>query len=154
MDPLSHLLTILLLMYPPVPPRKLSPHIPSPGRTSPGRHSCLGLTQDTLPQSPGSCHTWSVDTLDTVDNGSHQMLRPLTKIPRTLCHTLSSPEAPGPQSPDSHSGLLMMSSPQLLPSRQFSLTPPPGCGEDSCGPAVVESGAVINLKSRPINPPG
>lgn len=150
----SYLLTILRLMYPHFPPQRLSPcaRTAPPGRTSPGQHSLLGLTQDTLPQSPGSCHTWSVDT---GDNGSHQMLRPLTKIPRTLCHTPHSPEAPGPpHSPDSHSGLLMMSSPQLLPSRHFSLTPPPGCGEDSWGPAVVESGAVINLKSRPINPPG
>ena len=63
---------------------------------------------------------------------------------------------PGPHSPCSHSGLLSMSWlswPQLVPSLQFSLAPP-SCWEDSWGPAVVESGAVINLKSRPINPPG
>ena len=64
MESLSHLLTNPPLMYPHFSLEKLPPcpRTAGPGRTSPGRHSWLGLTQDTLAQSPGSCHTWSPDT--------------------------------------------------------------------------------------------
>ena len=125
------------------------PRTAPPVRTPPGPQS-RGLTQDTL-QSPDRGHVtlvtqWHPPNVAATDQNT----------PDTLSHPAHSPvsEAPGSHSPASHSVLMLTeSSPQLLPSLQFSLAPP-ACWLDSWGPAVVESGAVINLKSRPINPPG